>query len=60
MTIHPPHVHVRNADGEARFTIMPVVCIENNGLKQKDIHLATSIIEENQLIFLNRWEEFFK
>ena len=56
----PPHVHVRNADGEARFTIETVICIENKGLKQKDILLAESIIEENKINFLKRWIEFFK
>jgi hypothetical protein len=56
----PPHLHVRNADGEARFTIDPVKCIENNGLKAKDLFLAESIMEENKEIFLARWQEFFK
>lgn len=56
----PPHVHVRNSDGEARFTIEPVACIENTGLKNKDLFLAESIIEENKVNFLKRWEEFFK
>ena len=55
----PPHVHVRNADGEARFAMQPVKCIENNGLKNKDLYLAESIIEENQQILLERWNEFF-
>ena len=55
-----PHVHVRSADGEARFTIEDVDCIENKGLKSKDIFLAESIIEENKEIFLARWNEFFK
>jgi Domain of unknown function (DUF4160) len=55
----PPHVHVRNNDGEARFTIDPVSCIENNGLKNKDLYLAESIIEENKINFKKRWEEFF-
>ena len=57
---HPPHVHVRSADGEARFIIETVECIENNGLKSKDVFLAESIIEENKQIFLARWDEFFK
>ena len=57
---NPPHIHVRNADGEARFTIQPVACLENKGLKQKDVLLAESIIEENQTIFLKRLNEFFK
>ncbi|MFM2224585.1 MAG: hypothetical protein RJA07_787 [Bacteroidota bacterium] len=56
----PPHVHVRNADGEARFIITPVQCIENNGLKDKDIYLAEAIIVENADLFLKRWQDFFK
>lgn len=56
----PPHLHVRNADGEARFTIETVTCIENNGLKNKDLYLAEAVIEENKQIFLARWNEFFK
>ncbi len=56
----PSHVHVRNADGEARFTLDPVECIENNGLKPKDVSLAIAIIEENKTIFQARWNEFFK
>jgi patatin-like phospholipase/acyl hydrolase len=56
---NPPHIHVRNADGEARFTIEEVNCIENAGLKNKDINLSISIIEENKDLFLQRWNEFF-
>jgi hypothetical protein len=56
---NPPHVHVRNSDGEARFTIDPVALIENKGLKEKDIYLSEAIIEENKDIFLKRWNEFF-
>ncbi len=56
----PSHVHVRNADGEARFTLNHVQCIENNGLKPKDVSLSMAIIEENKEIFQARWNEFFK
>ena len=55
----PPHIHVRSSDGEARFTIKPVNCIENNGLKNKDLYLVEAIIEENNDNFLSRWNEFF-
>ena len=56
----PAHVHVKNADGEARFIISPTECISNKGMKSQDIHLAESIIIENADLFLNRWNEFFK
>ncbi len=57
---NPPHIHVRNADGEARFTLDPVSCLENKGLKNKDLYLAEAIIEENKQNFVSRWNEFFK
>lgn len=53
-------MQVRSADGEARFKIDPLNCIENKGLKNKDVYLAESIIEENKHIFLARWNGFFK
>ncbi|GLU54572.1 DUF4160 domain-containing protein [Dyadobacter frigoris] len=56
----PPHVHVRSNDGEARFSINPVNCLENNGLKKQDLYLAEAIVETNKDEFLRKWSEFFK
>lgn len=55
----PIHVHIKNADGDAKFEVNPVQLIENNGIKSKDIHLAESIIEENQEIIEAKWKEYF-
>ncbi len=55
----PIHVHIKNADGTAKFGIKPVVLIENNGVKSKDIHLAESIIEENEDLIEQKWNEYF-
>ncbi|MCF2444896.1 DUF4160 domain-containing protein [Dyadobacter sp. CY345] len=56
----PAHVHVRSNDGEARFSINPVNCLENNGLKKQDLNLAEAIVEMNKDEFLRKWDEFFK
>ncbi len=56
----PIHVHIQNSDGDAKFTIRPVKLIDNFGVKNKDIKLAESIIEENEEIIFRRWEEYFK
>lgn len=53
-------LHVSNADGEAKFTVDPVKLIKNYGLKQKDIKLAESILEENKDLIILRWNAFFK
>jgi hypothetical protein len=53
----PMHIHVQNADGEAKFEIeTDVKLIYNRGLKNKDLRLAESIIEENKENFINDWK----
>ena len=43
------YIHVENADGEAKFEIEnEVKLVYNSGIKNKDILLAESIIEENR------------
>ncbi|MBK9935085.1 MAG: DUF4160 domain-containing protein [Cytophagaceae bacterium] len=54
----PMHVHIRNAEGEAKFEIKPVRMVNNKGLKPKDLKLAESIIEENQELLIRKWKEF--
>ena len=56
----PVHVHIKNADGTAKFSINPVVLIENHGVKNKDIYLAESIIEENAELISQKWKEYFE
>ncbi len=55
----PIHVHVKNADGTAKFEVKPLKLIENKGMKQKDIYLAESIIEENADIIEQKWNDYF-
>lgn len=43
----PVHIHVRNADGEAKFNVEEMIWIDNKGMKNKDLKLAESLIEEN-------------
>lgn len=50
----PPHIHVGNADGEARFTITPVKCIENNGLKIKTFKLMSLIFYAGKNIRISK------
>ncbi len=56
----PIHIHIKNADGDAKYEINPIRLIENNGMKNKDLKLAESIIEENQDIIEQKWKEYFK
>ena len=56
----PMHIHVQSADGVAKVEILDqVVLVSNSGLKNKDLKLAESIIEENLENFRNGWHKFF-
>lgn len=48
---------MKNADGEAKFEVENVRLVTNKGLKNKDVALAISIIEENKEIIIAKWNE---
>lgn len=58
----PVHVHVENADGEAKYNIQgeKVILMHSSGIKKNDLKLAKSLIEENKTLILNYWNQFFK
>ena len=54
----PIHIHVRNADGIAKFNIMPeVTLVEAKGMKTKDLMLAEALIQERKLEIITKWNE---
>lgn len=55
----PIHIHVENADGDAKFVLDPIELIENHGMKNKDLKIAEGIIEENKEVIEMRWKEYF-
>jgi len=57
----PIHVHVKGADGKAKFNILPegVVLVKNEGLKPKDIKAAEMVLEENKELAIEKWIEYF-
>ena len=57
----PIHVHVKNADGKAKFEITEdaVVLVYNKGLKNKDIKAAEMVLEENHDLAIAKWKEYF-
>ena len=55
----PIHVHVIKGDAHAKFTIDPVQLVHNDGMKQSELKLVESIIEENQEVIAEHWNKFF-
>ena len=44
------HVHVKSADGKAKFDIQPegIVLVYNIGMKPKDVKCAEMVLEEEE------------
>ncbi len=57
----PMHVHVKNADGTAKFDILEneIVLVKNEGIKVKDIKAAEMVLEENRELAIAKWNEYF-
>lgn len=55
------HVHVKSADGKAKFDILPdgIVLVCNNGMKPKDIKCVEMVLEENKDLAISKWNEYF-
>lgn len=55
----PIHIHVRNADGMAKFNVDPdIELIEARGIKPKDLVLAEALIIERKEEIINNWKKF--
>lgn len=53
------HIHVQNADGNAKFNVYPEIeLVYNKGLNGKDLKLAEKIICENKEVIITRWNEY--
>ena len=55
----PIHIHVKNSDGTAKFTVNPVQLIESKGMKNKELNTAEEMIRENEDLIILRWKEYF-
>jgi hypothetical protein len=55
----PPHVHVERDDCEAKFWLDPIRLERSGGFSRKEINRVQELIEANQHLLLESWNEFF-
>jgi hypothetical protein len=55
----PPHVHVEQGDGVAKFWLSPVLLAHSARMKVKDLRRARQLVEENALSFKESWDAYF-
>ncbi len=51
----PPHIHVRSADGKAKFNLLDGTMMEESTLKPKDLKKAKEVMQEKRGEFLQEW-----
>jgi len=55
----PPHVHVEQGDGVAKFWLEPVTLDYAIRLKPKAVKRARMLVEAHATEFLEKWREYF-
>ena len=55
----PAHIHVEHQESRAKFWLDPVSLVWNAGFNSSAITRLYSIVRENQILFVERWNEHF-
>lgn len=55
----PPHIHVERDNQTAKFWLQPVRLQNSGGFKAKEINRIQNLVAENQILFIEEWNEYF-
>ncbi|PIP07116.1 MAG: hypothetical protein COX52_04885 [Syntrophobacterales bacterium CG23_combo_of_CG06-09_8_20_14_all_48_27] len=55
----PPHIHVETAENYAKFRLNPVALVKSTGYNAKELRELRELIEENRLLFIEKWHGYF-
>ena len=55
----PPHIHVEQAERFAKFWLTPVLLVKSRGFRSSELTELHSLIGENRVLFLEKWNEYF-
>jgi hypothetical protein len=54
----PPHIHVRNADGECKFWLQSVALARNRGVRAHDLREIERLVFEHQTLLITKYNEY--
>ncbi|CAI1818646.1 Uncharacterised protein [Serratia ficaria] len=58
--LEPAHIHIRDADAEAKFWLTPLVQLaRNDGFNAKALKELMEIVRIHNRLFLEAWNEYF-
>lgn len=55
----PVHIHIEKADRYAKFWIEPLFVAANYGFSGKELREIGEIIEKNEVLIMDKWNEHF-
>ncbi|MBW2072015.1 MAG: DUF4160 domain-containing protein [Deltaproteobacteria bacterium] len=55
----PPHVHVDRENHSCKFWLNPVSLARNLGFSARELRKIASVVEENEQLLLEAWNEYF-
>ena len=55
----PSHIHIDRDKLSAKYWLNPVSLASNIGFSEKELRKIREIIEENQLMFVEVWNDYF-
>ncbi|MFB4363106.1 MULTISPECIES: DUF4160 domain-containing protein [Pantoea] len=58
--LEPAHIHVRSAEGEAKFWTQGEVRLSiNDGFDSRTLRELTKLVKDNQTLFVEAWNDYF-
>jgi len=57
--MNQPHIHVERDDNVAKFWLCPVRLQSSGGFSRQEISQLSTIVQENQSQFLEKWNDYF-
>jgi len=55
----PPHIHVEQGDGYAKFWLEPVELVDAVGMKTRELGRARLLVIQHRIDFREKWREYF-
>ena len=57
---HPPkHIHIEKAEKTAKFNLEFIELIKSSRFNASELKQIRSLVEENQELLIQKWDEFF-
>jgi len=55
----PPHIHVKAAEDQAKFWLIPTQLASNYGFSSRELNELERLVEQNEAVFMEAWNEHF-